>query len=257
MGQFEVAALKRGETVPDVLAPSQQCDAVVGDGQVTSCPLTLKRGAWDVFVRAVNDAGSSPWLQGASVTVNSCTDADAAAGVCEEFDKGPGGGFVFYDAGSRQPWGQYLEAAPAGWTGGDRDPRVQWCAKGQPGRETSLATGVGIGSGAANTKLIIENCGTNSAAGLAVAYRGGGKSDWFLASKDELSKVYDRRTEIGGMQVFLQYQDFFWSSSQGSRRADEAWVQDMYEGEQGEGYKGSGAPENGSTGYRVRPIRAF
>jgi hypothetical protein len=178
------------------------------------------------------------------------------AGVCEEFDKGPGGGFVFYDAGSRQSWGQYLEAAPAGWTGGDRDPRVVWCAKGQPGVEVSLATGESIGSGAANTKLAIENCGTASAAGLAAAYRGGSKSDWFLPSKDELNKVYDRRTEIGGLELHIVDEDLYWSSSQHSRFADAVWAQDLHVGARGDAWKDND-PDTTGFGLRVRPIRAF
>ena len=166
------------------------------------------------------------------------------AGVCEEFDTGPGGGFVFYDAGSRQSWGRYLEAAPKGWSGSPDDPGKQWCAPGQRGYKSFLASGTGIGSGASNTALVVQNCGTDTAAGLAADYRGGGKSDWFLPSKDELMKVYDRRSEIGAL-----VDDGFWSSSQGDVIDDGAWCQNLDDGTQLEGYK--------STVSRVRPVRAF
>ncbi len=254
VGRFEVAALKQGERVPDVLTPTQTCDAVVGDAQATSCSLTLKRGGWDVFVRAVNQDGASDWYQGASVSVYRCTDADAAAGVCEEFDTGPGGGFVFYDAGSRQSWGRYLEAAPPGWSGSPDDPKKQWCAKDQPGYANKLATGTQIGTGAANTQLIIQNCGTDSAAGLAAAYRGGGKSDWFLPSMDELRKLYDRRSEAGTpdcCSFWSSSQNFSWSPSMElSSGAVSAWGK----------YFDYGSEYSDALKYndsRLRPVRAF
>ena len=40
---------------------------------------------------------------------------DGVTVACQIGDTGPGGGVVFYDAGQPQPWGRYLEAAPAGW----------------------------------------------------------------------------------------------------------------------------------------------
>ncbi len=55
------------------------------------------------------------------------------------------------------------------------------------------ATGTAIGSGFANTNAIIANQGatsTNYAAGLARAYTGGGYTDWYLPSKDELYLMY-------------------------------------------------------------------
>ena len=47
-------------------------------------------------------------------------------------ETGPGGGIIFYDAGSQQSWGQYLEAAPANWDGtnDNEDPYVQWGCRG-------------------------------------------------------------------------------------------------------------------------------
>jgi len=44
---------------------------------------------------------------------------DGQTKPCRIGDIGPGGGVVFYDAGAPQPWGQYLEAAPAGWGEGE------------------------------------------------------------------------------------------------------------------------------------------
>jgi hypothetical protein len=245
---YEIAVGPQGGAAD--MSRVQSCAAVAGSTDTTACPVTLKRGGWDVFVRAVNQDGASDWLQGASVSINRCTDADAAAGVCEEFDTGPGGGFVFYDAGSRQSWGRYLEAAPPEWSGSPddegywEDPDTQWCAKDQPGYASELATGTQIGSGAANTALIIENCGTDSAAGLAAAYRGGGKSDWFLPSKDELIKVFDRRREIG-LAGF-----YFWSSSQSNANANWVFYQSLEDGSTHDaGGKGNVA--------KVRPVRAF
>ena len=46
---------------------------------------------------------------------------------CPISSTGPGGGKVFYDAGSQQSWGQYLEVAPKGWSGKAVDPSELWC----------------------------------------------------------------------------------------------------------------------------------
>ncbi len=187
----------------------------------------------------------------------------ALGGVCTIGDIGPGGGVVFYDAGSLQPWGRYLEAAPVTWNGGTRDPEAEWgCMDssriGFPGEAISagvLATH--IGTGAANTAAIVARCPESGiAAKLADALIFGGKSDWFLPSKDELNLIYhniylklssrDRLFNISFAS------DWYWSSSEAeynvSSRFATAWLQGFW-GQQGKNLKGF--PNH------VRPVRAF
>jgi hypothetical protein len=242
----EAVVVTPGAAQAEPVACDPDANASTQTRSYWSCSLLARQGPRTVRARAVNASGASAWEEvEVTFTRGSCTDAVAAAGACEEFDTGPGGGFVFYDAGSRQSWGQYLEAAPAGWMGDSGDPYVVWCQPEQPGYNSTLATSEGIGSGAANTRLIIENCGTDSAAGVSAAYRGGGKSDWFHASKDELNRMYDRRTEIG---IKLRGKYARYGSSSQAAAAREAEYQDLIWGDQ---YT---FPKE-MTGL-VRPIRA-
>lgn len=101
-----------------------------------------------------------------------------------------------------------------------------------------------IGSGSVNTDKIIVQNGEDStyAAGLARAYNGGGYSDWFLPSKDELEKLYINRGAIDGFA-----DNYYWSSSEYD--ADDAWYQYFSNGDQDYCYK--------SNYLRVRAVRAF
>jgi len=103
-----------------------------------------------------------------------------------------------------------------------------------------------IGSGSANTdKIIIQNGeGTTYAAGLARAYRGGGYSDWFLPSRDELYQLYLNRDVIGGFADHTWY----WSSSEYTSTL--AWLQYFSYGFQQ-------VKNKFNLGYRVRAVRAF
>jgi len=173
----------------------------------------------------------------------------ATGGTCVVGDTGPGGGIVFYDAGSTQSWGQYLEATPSGWSGAIWAPRAEWGCVGIP---ILGARGTAVGTGQANTTAIANGCRTAGiAAQLADALTFGGKSDWFLPSKDELALIYTSRAIIGGFAA-----DTYWSSTEYNRggvahtKRVPVWVQYFYNGLQSPNYKG-GPP------LSVRPVRAF
>ena len=116
------------------------------------------------------------------------------------------------------------------------------------------ATGTAIGTGADNTTTIISVQGateTSYAAGLARAYTGGGYTDWFLPSKDELNKMYTNRATINTTAAANSGSDFvsnyYWSSTEDDNRY--AWWQNFVNGNQGGSFKG--------TTYYVRAVRAF
>ena len=107
------------------------------------------------------------------------------------------------------------------------------------------ATGTALGTGFANTYKIIAVQGptiTDYAAGLAIAYRGGGYIDWFLPSQYELDKLFNNKDAIGGFVA-----NPYWSSSEYS--ALYAWNQNFYDG--------SGFYSVKDYTDRVRAVRAF
>jgi hypothetical protein len=165
--------------------------------------------------------------------------AACAAGSCLVGDPGPGGGIVFYAADSLQSWGRYLEVAPAGWAGGDEDPKRIWC-----GNVIDIAdTRTGVGTGKSNTKRIAAAC-PGSPAGTALEYAGGGKSDWFLPSKDELNLLVAQRASVGGLA-----RSTYWSSSH--EDASDVWAQNLVE--DGRQLLGGGD----RVSFFFRPVRAF
>lgn len=151
-------------------------------------------------------------------------------------DKGPGGGFVFYDKGDSKGGWRYLEAAPE-----DAGYALWGCA----GTSITGAQGTAIGTGKDNTKAILKNCKENGiAAKLCADYRGGGKNDWFLPSKDELKEMYNNLKKAGigefGTYAYL-------SSSEGSEIS--VWVHSFYKDMQ--------FAIDKQVANQVRPARAF
>lgn len=63
---------------------------------------------------------------------------------------------------------------------------------------TISGTSTALGTGAANTAAILAGCATRPiAASIAAAHNGGGFSDWYLPSADEMSKLYQSRSFLG------------------------------------------------------------
>ena len=191
-------------------------------------------------------ASPSPSATVASPTVSNASSLGCAnpGGTCVVGDTGPGGGKVFYiQNGTKLGAWKYLEVAPSTWNG-ENEPAVPWC----PATVSNLGTATLAGTGSANTQKIVSQCSdANSdfsvAAKIASNYRGGGKTDWFLPSKDELSLLFENRTLLGKVLNAAPY----WSSSQASSLT--SWSLDLTTG-------AASADENGFDRY-VRPIRTI
>ena len=175
---------------------------------------------------------TSSWKNTIGGDVKDQTISDLAIGDTYQ------GGIVFYLDGS----GGGLIAALSNQSDG-----LQWY---NGSYVTTGATGTAIGTGSANTDAIIAAQGateTSYAAGLARAYTGGGYTDWFLPSKDELNKMYLKKEILEAVSGFTAFSDFYWSSSDYS--SNSAWGQFLN--------SGSWTDRNKSYANRVRAVRAF
>jgi len=151
-------------------------------------------------------------------------------------DIGPGGGLVFLIAD-----GLTYEMAPNTWSG-LQDPLAESC---DANRNIPDATGTTIGAGATNTAAIVAEC-TSGASSDAAAYRGGGFTDWFLPSKDELNSVYSFSLPVDRAATYEFNRDRYWTSS---TVLNGAWGQDFTDGAQ--------TDLSWNSDLYVRPIRAF
>lgn len=210
--------------------------------------------------------------------------SECARGLsCKVGDIGPGGGLVFYDAGSRQSWGRWLEASPSECEAAAKVWRI--AAPGKRGtkqlpllyntwstaaRQRVESKRLGIGK--ANTDLIVrQHKGVPqaaldaTAAGYADSLVCGGKDDWFLPSKDELDALYNALAiadhDLTGSNAFGFDRGFYWTSSEYNN--ENAWTQYWIDGQQFDREKWLSANEQQRVGgldprpFRVRPIRAF
>jgi len=185
----------------------------------TATPSTLTyTGSSAVVTPSIAVSGLVAGDSATGATFNfSRTPTCAQGGACQVGDTGPGGGKVFYVSGSAinavagiSGGGIYLEMAPATFT----KTTYKWCL-GPANPNTTLfgATATAIGTGAANTKIMIDNCSGGAgfeAANLTL----GGQSDWFLPSFSELSEIYAKRNMLGLGSGTAAAGYVYWSSTE-------------------------------------------
>lgn len=173
----------------------------------------LTRGVDTVFqVRAMNGSTPGPVFPDPSHFTWSTWSPRATAKLddpcdpmndCELGSVGPGGGIIVYDHGLNASWGRYIESAPAYWSGASGDPVAKF---GCVGTKIDAVVGVAhqaIGSGAANTTVVMASCGeAGIAARVADAHsttvNGNLVDDWHLPSSGELSAMHSFRQTLGG-----------------------------------------------------------
>ena len=151
---------------------------------------------------------------------------------------GPGGGIVFFNKGNSTGGWQYLETATS-----DQSTSSEWGCSGTSIPGTQLT----VGSGEANTSLIVAGCNEASfAAKICNDLVSGGQTDWFLPSRDELNLMYKNlhTNNQGNFDTSSRY----WSSTEYDAN-DFAWIFHFLYGD-------AGSTNKYHTTY-VRAVRAF
>jgi hypothetical protein len=152
---------------------------------------------------------------------------------------GQGGGIVFFNKGNTNGGWQYLESAIS-----DQSTGIAWGCHG-----TSISgTQPTVGSGEANTGLIVKGCNVASfAAKLCDNLTLGGQSDWFLPSRDELNLMFKNMHQNGQGKFNTSASFRYWCSTEEYSKT--VWSYSfLYEGDSST-YK--------SDSHYVRAVRAF
>jgi hypothetical protein len=161
-----------------------------------------------------------------------------------------GGGAVFYilksgDPGYDKDVQHGLILAPIGLG------KMNW----NTDNRATGATGTALGTGASNTNAIIASQGgalTNSAAGLARAYNGGGYTDWYLGSLEEMRKL-NSVWMVDALPVEYRYFEppyAYWTSSESSTNNAQAYRKNI-------GSNDQYTENKNSQSWSVTAIRSF
>jgi hypothetical protein len=283
----DITSLSRNRWVSGLITAANTPTSIAIDAE------NLLNGYYRVFLANNQGALSTPAVNVVTISITRQVETTttvaltcATGGTCVVGDTGPGGGIVFYVAsGTFTQTGasgsmctttcKYLEAAPTNWLAGTTgDPTRSW-ATNVNSNQTTKVTGTdaeAIGSGYQNSVVIVAQTGNvadSAAAVLAREYAGGGKTDWFLPSKDELNELckYARNTGQtpgdnakcdGGSSATAIARGFgttdYWSSSSsfpGNRSLEAHSAIAQYFDN---GYQGSSSKD---LLNHVRPVRAF
>ena len=178
------------------------------------------------------------------IALNYDSNATVDDGSCQILQIGDmyQGGMIFY-----------LDGNGGGLIMSDVSPSAfthMWGCMGQ-----AVGTYTSIGMGYNNTQLILGHCPQNAYAAISCYnYTGGGYTDWFLPSKDELELMYLNIKAVGlDQNLNNPIQDYpYWSSSEPmgtGGAAAVAWYCNMTSGQM--------AHYSKSNPFYVRPIREF
>ena len=239
-------------------APSSDGGSAITSYTATSSPGGItgtlsQAGSGSITVTGLTNGTAYTFTVTATNAIGTSAASDASSSVVPmvpEVGEFYQGGIVFY----------IFESGDTGYIAGeihgliaavaDQSSGIRWY---NGGYVTTEATGTAIGTGAANTTAIISVQGTETsyAARLARAYTGGGYTDWFLPSKDELNKMYTNRATINTTAAANSGSDFaggyYWSSTE--YNLNNAERQDF-----GFGFQNT----NGKNyTFNVRAVRAF
>ena len=253
-----VVAGNQQATVP-FTAPSSDGGSAITSYTATSSPGGItgtisQSGSGSITVTGITNGTAYTFSVTATNAIGTSAASDASSSIIPVSPVGDfyQGGVIFY----------LFEAGDTGYVAGethgliaavaDQSSGIRWY-KGS--YSTTGATATAIGAGSANTDTIITVQGateTSYAAGLARAYTGGGYTDWFLPSKDELIKMYLKKGDInttalanGGSNFANVY---YWSSTEAGKY--DAWIK-FFSNANSQGFGDK------SFTYNVRAVRAF
>ena len=189
---------------------------------------------------------------GSTLSFHSALEVRAATTDCQETGencvlgaRGPKGGVIFYDAGSQQWWGRYLEAMIGSTAIGQAWGSTSSIYPAES-RQALQRRSMAIGMGRDNTRMMRE------AGSRLVATAFPESEDWYLPSKDELDALYNYRVLNLAMPETMWNSLPMWSSSESE--AGFAWYQLFQDGTQFTDAQGVVPGLKSNTSYFKSPV---